>query len=117
MRTPLPTPPTEKRRDMQSPPSPYTGRVSSASGQLLQSGQVTVESISVTAVGIAIRILPDSLIRPLAGNGANGRAVPSQDQRASRVERPAVARARVPPIRRAVDQRIPRCLGLVLVHE
>lgn len=91
---------------------------SSTSCQLLQIGQRTVEDVAITTISVAIRILPDSLVRPTARNSSrSSRAIPRQNERASRVEGGAVACTSSPPIIGAVDHRIPGGFAMVGVDK
>jgi hypothetical protein len=87
------------------------------SGNLLQLGQVPIEDIGISAIGIAIGVLPDGLERPATGDGPGSAAVAGQDQRALGGERGGVPRALGPPVGGAVDQWVAGGLGVVGVHE
>lgn len=91
---------------------------SSTSRQLLQASQPTIKDVTIATIGISIRILPNSLIRPPARNRPRpAAAIPRQDQRTSGMKRGSVPRAGRPPIIGAVDQGIPRRLAVVGVDE
>lgn len=85
-------------------------------GERLEVIQAAVPDLRVSAIGIAIGVLPERLIRPSAGDGAHGAGVPSQDE-GTLGERLAVARAGVPPVSGGVDHRRPTGLGLVGVDK
>lgn len=85
--------------------------------QLLQTRLIPVELVSIPAVGVLVRILPDGLARPAARDGAGATGVAGQDQRIGADEVLGVARARRPPRRVRVKHRVPASLGVVGVAE
>ena len=85
--------------------------------QFLQIAQRAIENVTIAPILITIRILPDSLERPPARAGPRRAAVSRQHKRALGTERLAVARARRPPIIRAVDEWVARRFTVVGVHE
>lgn len=93
--------------------SQYTIR--STSGKLLQVVQTAVEDVRVTTVGIRIRILPDGLVRPSAGDGARRASIARQHQRVGVDEGVGVARAGRPPRGVGVQHRVPARDGVVPV--
>ena len=81
--------------------------------QLLQRRESSIENIRITAIGIRICILPDSLVRPTTRNCANGTTIPCQDKWTCGIESSAISRASGPPIIRAVDHRVASSLGMI----
>lgn len=90
----------------------------STSRQLLQIRQRPVKDIAIPPISIRILILPNRLKRPTPRDSPRSSgAIPRQHQRARRMERRAVPRARGPPIVGAVDHGIPRRLAVIGVDE
>jgi hypothetical protein len=84
---------------------------------LLQLGQVAVEDIRISTIGVGVSVLPDGLEWPVTRDGSWGAAISGQHQGASGVECGAVASALAPPIRSAVDHGVTLGLGVVGIRE
>lgn len=88
-----------------------------AKSQLLELAKVAVEDVRVAAVGVRVRVLPDGLPRPAAGDLA-GRAAPAgEDERVGVDEGVGVARAGLPPRGVGVEHGVDARAGLVAVAE
>lgn len=83
--------------------------------QPLQSSQVTVEDVRVTPVGIRVRVLPDGLIWPAAGNGARSARISGQHEWVRVDKGVRVAGASRPPRWISVQQGVGTRPGLVPV--
>lgn len=84
---------------------------------LLQLGQITVEDVIISTISVAIRFLPDGLIRPAARYCAGRTVVVCQNQRAQSVECARIASALFPPVCGAVDHGIRLGLGVISIDE
>ena len=89
----------------------------SARCKFLQPGQIPVELIRIATVSVTIRILPDGLVRPAAGDGAGRAPIPGQHQRARSAELARIPGANRPPVIGAVNQWITPCLGVICGNE
>lgn len=76
----------------------YSGRALTQ-GNRLELRHITIEDVRITSVRVTIRILPDSLIAPVSGDGTWPNVIVcSQDQGTSGTERGGIARAGAPPV-------------------
>lgn len=86
-------------------------------GEFLQRGLAAIPKIRVTSIGVLVRVLPEALSGPAAGDGTDRSAVASQNQGVVLAERCAVTGASLPPVRGGVDHGVPASLGLVGLTE
>ena len=83
----------------------------------LQARQIPIKEIRIAPISIRVRVLPNRLIRPPAGDRAGGAGVAGQHERVGADKGVGVARAGRPPRRVGVEQRVPARLGVVPVAE
>lgn len=88
-----------------------------ALGKSLKTVQAAVEHVGITTIGIGIRVLPNSVNRPAAGQGADSARPSGQHERVRGRERLGVAGALVPPRVVGVDHGVAARLGVVAVGE
>ena len=72
----------------------------------LQSGHISVELILISRVGSGVCVLPEGGVAPPGGERADAGRVVRDPERVRLPERGAVARARLPPVRGRVDDRV-----------
>lgn len=85
--------------------------------QHLQLIQAAIKLIRVATPLTRIVILPNSLVSPTARN-RTGNAIPAGEiQRTRTCKRARAASARLPPAAVGIQDRVPRCCGMVCVYK